>query len=130
MDIAKFLNGEPEGTWYTVQDEDGSETNVRVKIRGMKPKKKRDLDRICTRRRVKNGVVYEDKDADKLHRLCLLHCVVDWENIEKNDAPFPVSDENKVVLNDNWTEFSDLWTSVFARELEVAETIKEAEIKN
>ena len=126
MDIGKFLNGEPEGEWYKMPNADG----VSIRIRNLKPKERRSIVRSCTRRRVKRGAVIEETDDDKLNRLILNQCVVDWKGIEMDGAPLPVTEENKRLLDDNVSEFANLWNSVIGSANELDEAVMEEDLKN
>ncbi len=126
MDIGKFLNGEPEGEWYKLPNTD----DVSIRIRNLKPKERRSIVKSCTRKRVKRGAVIEEVDEEKLNRLILNKCVVDWRGLEMDGALMEVNEENKRLLDDNVSEFANLWNSVIGSANELDEAILETDLKN
>ena len=126
MNINSILTEEDPGKWYPIK----GFSKVKVKIRNLKPKERTELGEQCTRERMRRGRIEETIDTEALNKLLLDRCVVDWENIEDNDGPMECNFENKMKLNENWLEFSELWNGVYLSGETNTEDIKEALVKN
>ena len=126
VDIAQFLNGDPEGVWYNVPGAPKAE--VRIKL--IKPKRQRELTAQCTSRRIARSRVMPELDEDKYMRLLLDEAIVDWRGIEQDGAALPVSFETKRLLDENWPAFSNLWMSVLGVQNRLDEAYEEALQKN
>ena len=125
MDISTFVDGEPVARWHTIPG-----TEVRVQIRIMKPRRRREMLRQCTRRRRRGGMAVDEVDNDRLLRMMLEYCVVDWKGIERNGQALPVTPENKRLLDDNWSEFAMLWNGVIGEEVALGDELDEEAAEN
>lgn len=126
MDITRIVspNGD-DGQWYRIPG-----TEAQLKIRQIKPKRQREIIRECTRKFTRRRQLIEEVDNERANRLFLLESVVDWKAVEKDGTPLAVTNENKVLLDDNWPAFSDLWNNVLVREDELVASVEEAELGN
>lgn len=130
VDIGDIVgNGAEGGTWYDIPGTKG-EKRPRLLIKDLKPVKRRELVKRCTTRKRSRGGIDERVDFEKLSELILEQCVIDWENIEKDGEKLEVNQVNKVLLNDNWTEFEALVTAVVGDDQALQGAIQEIESKN
>lgn len=127
MDIGQLIdsNGEDTARWYKIPGSD-----ARVHIRQMKPKRLRELSRECSTRRLIRAQYVDDMNADQLQAKMLDETVLGLEKIEMNGQPMECTAENKLILFDNWTEFAALWNAVVARDTEIDQAMREAELGN
>lgn len=126
VDIGQFLNGELEAKWYNIP---GS-SKARVQIRLLKPKRTRELTRICTQKGTRSGRARPYFDEDRYMDLLLDEAVVSWEAIEKDGEPLPVTRENKLLVDGVWPAFNTLWMTVLGVQSRVDEAYEEALQKN
>ncbi len=126
MDIGKILNGGPEGKWYSVPEAD----KVRVKIKNVKPSRRREIVKQCTRKRVIKGQYVTELNDDRLADILLKECVVEWEGIEHEGEPFPCNDDNKRILDENWPQFNSLWNVVIGELNSMDTAFEENELGN
>lgn len=126
LDIGKFLNGNPEAKWYHVP----GFPNAEIQIRNIKPARRREILKACTRQRMRRGSMITETDDDRLGRLLLEECVIDWKGIEYGDDEFLCNKENKILLDDNWAEFNTLWNAVLGNLTGLDEAMAEAELGN
>lgn len=126
IDIGQFLNGGPEAKWYRVPGYPKAE----VQICNIKPSRRRDILKSCTRQRMRRGVLVTETDDDRLGRLLLEECVVGWKGIEHGGNDFPCNKENKILLDDHWAEFNTLWNAVLGNLTGLDEAMAEAELGN
>lgn len=126
MDIGTLLNGGPEGVWHPIPGAEGA----RVKIRNVRPKRRRELVLACTKKYMRRSQVVAEIDDLRLSDMLLQECVIEWEGIEHGGEPFPVTPENKRLLDDNWPEFSNLWNAVIGDVNAIDEQMAEAELGN
>ena len=122
MDVTNLLNEDLEAKWYTVGDSD-----VRVKIRPLKPSRQDEIERVCSRR--------GKTDVRKQFWMMLDEAVVDWENIFVQDANgeqvrYQCSQENKRALDANWPDFRLLWLGVLGRDVDALRAAEEEELGN
>lgn len=126
MNITRILTGDDPGTWYPI-DGFGS---ARVKIRKLKPKETSDIRQQATRERMRGGRVEEKVNSEALNDALLDRCIIEWDGIEDDNGPIECNFENKKKLDDNWSEFSELWNNVFANGTTNVEDIEEGTVKN
>lgn len=126
LDITQFLNGGPEAKWYRVP----GYPNAEIQIQNIRPTRRRDILKSCTRSKMRRGVLLQETDDDKLGRLLLAECVVGWRGIEQGTEDFPCTPENKILLDDNWAEFNTLWNAVLGNLTGLDEAMAEAEMGN
>lgn len=126
LDIGQFLNGGPDAKWYRVPGFPKAE----VQIRNIKPSRRRQILKECTRQKMRRGTLITETDDDRLGRLLLEECVVDWRGIEYGDKEFLCNTENKILLDDHWAEFNTLWNAVLGNLTGLDEAMAEAELGN
>ncbi|KKK86822.1 hypothetical protein LCGC14_2759380 [marine sediment metagenome] len=126
MDIKHLLNGDDSGTWYDVP----GASKVKVKIKTLKPKRRREITKKHTRHKRFGGGLVEEVDNDAVQMEIMNEVIVGWEGIEMDDKPFEFSIENIKILDDNWPEFSTLWNRVVFKQTGLEEEIKESALGN
>lgn len=125
MDVGKLLSEGPQGKWYGIPN-----SKARVQIRVPTPAERRKILDRATRKFRRRGQQEEVVNSELVNELLLKISIIDWEGIEQNGEPLPCSDENRVLLDDCWTEFSSLWNDVLGVATEVAQAEEEEETKN
>ncbi|KKN50887.1 hypothetical protein LCGC14_0628070 [marine sediment metagenome] len=126
MDIKHLLNGDESGTWYDVP----GASKVKVKIKTLKPKRRREITKQHTTQRRFAGTLGEEVDNDAVQAAIMQEVIVEWEGIEMDGKPFEFSPENIKVLDDNWPEFATLWNRVVFNQTGLDQEIKESALGN
>lgn len=125
MDINKYLNGSDEGDWYKVS---GSDAEIRIKI--LKPKETDAMRDQCRMRVLQGRRSQETINEKKLNKLMLEKSVIDWRKLENAGEVLQCTPENKILLDENWQEFRDLWNNVVLGGDEAELLRVEEEVKN
>lgn len=125
MDIGKIVKEDVEATWEKIPGSDAE-----VCVRRPKPKRVRQIIKSCTKRRLVKGKYINIRDDDRMNQMLMDECVVDWKKIEMDGKPLEVTIENKTLLDDNWTQFSDTWNAAVSDEVAAYEALEEEQRGN
>ena len=130
MEVAHLLNGADEGTWHILPSCKDKENPVRIKIRALKPYRRRELLEESQKVNLEGKIPIKELDFKKYYDLQRSECILDWENILKNGKPLPCTEENKKLLDDNWNEFNTFWNRLTVDSAELQALLLENDQKN
>lgn len=123
MDIQQVKDR--EGTWYHIAG-----SNAEVSIRRATPKQLREYVRRFSHKIKVKGTITEDYNWDQISSAMLQETIVEWKNIEQDDAPLPVTSENRLMLFDIWPEFNALCTAVWNASQQTEAAERDADLGN
>lgn len=95
-----------------------------------KPKELTALRKLSTFKKSGRAGLAKEFNEDKYGKACLDKFVVGWEGINFDGKPAECNRDNKILCDENWTEFSECWNEVVVGiEIEEEEESEE-EVKN
>lgn len=125
MDVGKIIKDVDEGRWHKIPD-----TAVEILIKRLKPKEVRRLRKESIQWEHDGRRQVKELNETKLEENLLDAVVLDWKNITMEGQPLECNRANKLILNDNWTEFSVLWNDVVGNAGRQDEERQGEEVKN
>jgi len=106
MDIRE-IQKEEVAKRYKIRDSDAVLLIVKPK-----PKELTALRKLCTfKKRGRAGLATEFNES-KYSNACMDKFISGWEGITLDGKPAECNHENKVLCDENWTEFSECWNEV------------------
>ena len=122
------LKNETEAKWYPIP----GAPKAQIRIKKLKPKARKELYAKYNHRHInrRTNTYIENFDNEGHQAALLLLSVVEWKGISKDEEEYPCNDENKRWLDDNWSEFNTLWSTVAGGLKELDDAMQAAELGN
>ena len=112
MDISKTLKDLDEGEWH-----DWSGTDVRLKVRNLRPFQMQALRRRHIRR--VSDKYPDGMDVDGLNESVLNACLIGWEGLTDNGSAYECTEENRIKLFRDVPDFYVFWIKKITKILKV-----------
>jgi len=95
-----------------------------------KPKELTELRKQCTYKNRGSRSLGSNLNEKRFNEALMDKFIVGWEAIKLDGKDLECNLKNKIICDDNWTQFSECWNNVIGGFEEAEEEEAEAEVKN